>query len=136
MSIKSKLRIAAVSALSVGALAGSIALASGASASTTHPAPLPAACRVTPFSNKLTLTFLGHNYIYAARLRVTPIRPFFFGPNSVSLVSGTLCDPYEAVPLILPVHGVVFNGTPWSSASATRPLGWTLVRRACAPSAG
>ena len=108
MSIKSKLRFLAVSAVAAGALAGSVAFAGGASAAVTshRPAPLPRACAVhSPFSDRLQLTFNNTNYNYQVRLRLSPV----FFQRGVLVVSGTLCDLNEPVPLVLPVHGIIFG---------------------------
>lgn len=107
MSIKSKFRVLAVSALSIGAIAGSVAFAGGASAATTnHPAPLPRACAVhVRSSDNLRLNLGASNFNYQVRLRLAPV----FFQRGVLVVSGTLCDTNEPVPLVLPVHGVIFG---------------------------
>lgn len=108
MSIMSKAKVLMVSALSIGAIAGTAAFATGASAATTNvPKPLPAACRTMTFnSDKLTLIDSGSPFNYQMRLHLTPVGPWWTG---VSVVSGTLCDTYEPVTLVLPVHGIVFG---------------------------
>jgi hypothetical protein len=108
MSIKSKLRVLAVSGIAAGAIAGSVALAGGASAATTNvPAPhLPAACQThVRGSDNLQLTFDNQTFRYQVRLRLSPV----FFQRGVLVVSGTLCDTNEPVPLVLPVHGVIFG---------------------------
>lgn len=107
MSIKSKFKVLAVSALSVTALASSVALASGASAATTnHPAPLPRACATHSFrSDDLRLNLGASTFHYQVRLR---IQPELF-QRGVFAVNGTLCDTNEPIPLVLPVHGVLFG---------------------------
>ena len=113
MSIRSKIKLGAVSVLSVAALASSVAFATGASASTTnvanHPTPLPVACQThLRQSNDLTLQFQGQPFSYQVRLRLVPV----LFQRGVLAFAGTLCDTHEpsGVPLILPVHGVLFGG--------------------------
>lgn len=110
MSIKSKIKVLLVSGLSVAAIGTSVAFASGASASTTNvPAPLPRACAVHTFrSDNLQLNLGASSFNYQVRLRLTPIFQFQRG-SGVILISGTLCDTYEPIPLVLPVHGLIFD---------------------------
>lgn len=113
MSIRYKLAKGLVIAASAGALIAGAATASFAGTTPTptptvtvtpSPSPLPVTCRSR---DKITLTFNGHQFRYPVVLRLTPLRPFFSGNV---LVTGTLCDTYEAVPLVLNVHGLIFGG--------------------------
>lgn len=106
-SIKKSIRIAAVSGLGIAAIAGSVALSTSASASTVNrPAPLPAACRThVRASDDLQLKLGTSTFNYQARLRLSPV----LFQRGVLTISGTLCDANEPVPLVLPVHGVIFG---------------------------
>lgn len=111
MSIRTKIKFAVVSAISIAAIGGSAVLATGASAATTGqptPAPthLPRACAVhTRASDNLQLNLGVSNFNYQVRLRITP--ELF--QRGVYAVNGTLCDTNEPIPLVLPVHGVLFG---------------------------
>lgn len=93
----------------LGIAATALTLSTGAAsafASTTTP-HIPSACRATLFSHdKLTLTLGTSDFTYKVNLHLTPAGPFF---SNVEVVSGTLCDTYEPVPLALPVHGITFG---------------------------
>lgn len=92
--------------IALGATAGAgllaLALAGPASASTAKP-HLP-----LPFSDTLTLTSGGSTFVYRVHLHETPVGPWW-DPTSVELITGTLRDTYEPVPISLPVYGVEFD---------------------------
>ena len=103
----SKLKVLTVSAISLAALGTSVAFASGASASTTNvPAPLPRACAVHTFQgDNLRLNLGASNFNYQVRLRLSPV----LFQRGVLVVSGTLCDANEPIPMVVPVHGIIFG---------------------------
>jgi hypothetical protein len=109
MFTKSGIKAFAVSILSIGALAGTVAFAGGASAATTgqpHPTQLPRACAThVRASDNLRLNLGTSNFNYQVRLRLAPV----FFQRGVLVISGTLCDTNEPIPAVLPVHGVIFG---------------------------